>query len=198
MQPLFLGGHPLIDFLNTSLSPNGEPVEVIGTGAAYVDWLIAAGLLDKAQAATLARRFGNKSLDAAAAEARKVREWMRAWLERWRANPEGDYRKEVGMLNELLARQPTSRKVVRAQGELKVVDLPEIDTAAALIGLLAGQLAALLTTERPDLIKACAGPSCTLWFVDRTKAHRRMFCSAAACGNRAKVAAFRGRQRRGS
>lgn len=198
MQPLFLGGHPLIDFLNTSLSPNGEPVEVIGAGAAYVDWLIAAGLLDKAQAATLARRFGNKSLDAAAAEARKVREWMRAWLERWRANPEGDYRKEVGMLNELLARQPTSRKVVRVQGGLKLVDLPEIETAAALIGLLAGQLAVLLTTERPDLIKACAGPSCTLWFVDRTRAHRRMFCSAAACGNRAKVAAFRGRQRRGS
>ena len=48
---------------------------------------------------------------------------------------------------------------------------------------------------QPALIKRCAGTDCSLWFVDRTKAHGRMFCSAAACGNRAKVAAFRQRQR---
>ena len=50
--------------------------------------------------------------------------------------------------------------------------------------------------EDPALLKACAGADCTLWFMDRTKAHRRMFCSATACGNRAKVAAFRRRAQR--
>jgi predicted RNA-binding Zn ribbon-like protein len=49
--------------------------------------------------------------------------------------------------------------------------------------------------ENASLVKQCAGPGCTLWFLDRTKAHARRFCSAAACGNRAKVAAFRERQR---
>jgi predicted RNA-binding Zn ribbon-like protein len=47
-------------------------------------------------------------------------------------------------------------------------------------------------------VKRCEGAECTLWFVDRTKAHRRRFCSATACGNRDKVAAFRARQRRPS
>jgi predicted RNA-binding Zn ribbon-like protein len=50
-------------------------------------------------------------------------------------------------------------------------------------------------TERPALVKRRTGPGCTLWFVDRTKSHGRVFCSATACGNRAKVAAFRDRQR---
>jgi predicted RNA-binding Zn ribbon-like protein len=195
MQPLLLGGHPLLDFLNTFYGPEGEEVEVIGTGQAYLDWFIAAALIDKEQAATLSRRASVKALDAAAAEARKIREWARGWLERWRANPGGDYRKEIAALNELLERQPTRRKIVRTKGELTIVESAQIETASALIGLIAGQLATLLTTERAELVKSCAGPSCTLWFVDRTKAHRRMFCSAAACGNRARVAAFRDRQR---
>jgi predicted RNA-binding Zn ribbon-like protein len=33
------------------------------------------------------------------------------------------------------------------------------------------------------------------WFLDQTKAYKRRFCSAAVCVNRAKVAAFRERQR---
>jgi predicted RNA-binding Zn ribbon-like protein len=57
------------------------------------------------------------------------------------------------------------------------------------------QIASLVATEPPALVKRCAGPGCILWFVDRTKAHRRVFCSATVCGNRAKVAAFRERQR---
>jgi predicted RNA-binding Zn ribbon-like protein len=196
-QPLLLGGQPLIDFLNTAFGPDGAVIEVIGTGQAYLDWLIAAGLLEKTQAAALSRRAGGKALDAAAAEARKTREWARAWLERWRVNPGADYRKEIGTLNRLLEKRRAHRQVARVEGELTIVDSLQVDSAAALIGLVAEQLALLLTTERAELVKSCAGPSCTLWFVDRTKAHRRMFCSAAACGNRARVAAFRDRQRGG-
>jgi predicted RNA-binding Zn ribbon-like protein len=55
----------------------------------------------------------------------------------------------------------------------------------------------LITQEDASLLKSCSGSGCTLWFLDRTKAHRRLFCSATACGNRAKVAAFRQRQREG-
>ena len=64
-----------------------------------------------------------------------------------------------------------------------------------ILALIASHVATLITHESPDLLKTCTGPDCTLWFIDRTKAHRRMFCSAAGCGNRAKVAAFRERQR---
>src|SRR5882724_9286431 len=95
IERIFLGNHPLIDFLNTWLSPNGEAVETLGSGNAYLDWLVAAGLLDNSRAEELAERVGGKVLDAAATEARKVREWLRAWLSRWRVHPRADYRKET-------------------------------------------------------------------------------------------------------
>jgi predicted RNA-binding Zn ribbon-like protein len=87
--------------------------------------------------------------------------------------------------------------VVAGDTGWQLVERCRLDSADQLLGLVALQVARLITEEAPALIKPCAGPDCTLWFRDRTKAHRRLFCSAAACGNRAKVAAFRERQRAG-
>ncbi len=197
MRSLFLGSHPAVDFLNTALAPQGTPIETIGNGRAFVDWLVAARLLDRATASKVERRFGMKALDASAAEARRVREWTRDWLSRWRTAPQGDYRAEVAALNKLLEREPVRREVVTAGADLKVVERPCIEAANALLGLVAMQIAALVTEEQPSLLKHCTGSGCTLWFLDRTKAHRRLFCSTSVCGNRAKVSAFRKRQRTG-
>jgi predicted RNA-binding Zn ribbon-like protein len=45
------------------------------------------------------------------------------------------------------------------------------------------------------LVRICENPRCTLIFYDRTKSHARRWCSMAVCGNRAKAAAHRARQR---
>jgi predicted RNA-binding Zn ribbon-like protein len=37
-----------------------------------------------------------------------------------------------------------------------------------------------------------------LWFFDRTKSHRRRWCSMAVCGNRHKAARFRASRRDGA
>jgi predicted RNA-binding Zn ribbon-like protein len=195
MQPLYLGGHPAIDFLNSAMTPDGVPVETIPDGRAYLDWLKGAGLMNETGAAKLARRLGAKGLDSAAAEARKVREWARDWLERWRARPGADYAEEIATLNKLLARGPSSHELVASDEGYTLEERPQLDSAQSLITIIALQLAELLARENPALIRKCAGGGCTLTFIDRTKAHRRLFCSAAACGNRAKVAAFRSRQR---
>ena len=195
MQPLFLGSHPAIDFLNTAFAPDGEPIETIGDGRAYLEWLVAAGLLKQAEAAKLSRRFGARALDAAATEARKTREWAREWLTAWRAAPRADYANRVEMLNRLLAREIGNRRLVANNGGFEIRDLPSFESAQALLALPAAELARLLAQEDPALVRECAGDACTLWFLDRTKSHRRLFCSAAACGNRAKVAAFRERQK---
>lgn len=195
MKPIFLGSHPAIDFLNTALVPRGERIETIGDGRAYLEWLVGAGLLEDAAAARLLRRFGGKAMDSAAAEARKVREWARSWLKRWRATPRGDYGDEIAVLNRLLARETCHREVVATEEGPRIVERARIESPDTLLALIARSLAALITQERASLVKHCAGSGCTLWFLDRTKAHRRLFCSATACGNRAKVAAFRERQR---
>ena len=77
----------------------------------------------------------------------------------------------------------------------QVTERWRIDSADELIAIVAAQIASLVASGEPALVKRCAGPG-TLWFVDRTNAHSRVFCSATACGNHAKVAAFRERQRR--
>jgi len=195
MKPLFLGGQPAIDFLNTALTPDGVAVETIPDGRAYLEWLVSAGLVAEPEGAKLARRFGVKGLDSAAAEARKVREWARDWIARWRVRPGADFSTEIAALNKLLAREAGTHELVATKDGLKLEERPQLESPQSLISLVAMQLAALLTTEDASQIRDCAGSGCTLTFIDRTKAHRRMYCSAAVCGNRAKVAAFRDRQR---
>ena len=192
----FVAGHPAIDFLNTAYAPGGVLVETIGDGGALLDWMMGAGLVDKDEAARLARRFTRKSLDAAAEEARTVREWARTWIEAWRANPARDYGDEIAALNKLLARESRGRELVANKRRLELIERPHFEDARELIAPIALEIARLVTQEDPSLVKACAGTECTLQFLDRTKAHRRVFCSATACGNRAKVAAFRRRAQR--
>jgi predicted RNA-binding Zn ribbon-like protein len=126
-----------------------------------------------------------------------VREWARRWLERWRAAPDDDYGEEIATLNKLLARAAWHDEVVVTDEGSRILANVRDTNPEALVALIARQIAALITQEDASLLKSCTGSGCTLWFLDRTKAHRRLFCSAAVCGNRAKVAAFRQRQRDG-
>lgn len=195
MTPLFLGSHPAMDFLNTTLSPQGTLIELIGDGESFVKWLVSAGLLDVPGASKLKRRFSAKALDAAAAEARQVRQWTGDWIDRWCSAPDDNYETELRRLNGLLGRASCHREVVMTNDGLRVIERCPIGSADELIALAAAEIALLIATEQPALVKRCAGSGCTLWFLDRTKAHGRLFCSAAVCGNRAKVAAFRERRR---
>lgn len=197
MNPLFLGGHPAIDFLNTALTPDGVPVETIGDGRAFLAWLVTAGLVPEDEAARLARRIGARALNQAAADARKLREWARTWLARWRAG-DRHWRQALDVLNELLSRATYRREIVATGEVVEIRERPQLDGADALLTLIAAQIAALIALEQGELVKSCEGAGCSLWFLDRTKTHRRRFCSATACGNRAKVAAFRKRQRAGA
>lgn len=195
---LFLAGHPAIDFLNTAYAPGGQQVETLGDGRALLEWMVRSKLLHESESATLQRRFTRKALDAVAEEARAVREWARTWLTAWRANPSRDYSEEIAVLNKLLARETRGRELIAVKRRLTLHDRSRFADANALVAPIAVEIGRLVAQEDPALVKACAGADCTLWFLDRTKAHRRMFCSAAACGNRAKVAAFRIRQRSGA
>ena len=175
MKPLFLGSHPAMDFLNTLPTPRGVPIELIGDGPSFFAWLKAAGLLDARTASTVRRRFGAAALQAAAAKARKLREWTRRWIARWHDAPSGNYRAEVRRLNGLLQRASRYHEMVRATDGHRLAERHRLDSADALLGLLAESIASLIVTEDAALVKQCAGPECTLWFVDRTKAHSRLF-----------------------
>jgi predicted RNA-binding Zn ribbon-like protein len=193
----FQAGHPGLDFINTTFLklPERSSVERIGDGAAFLAWFVEAGLLDRASALALKRHFGNETLDGVAADARKLREWARDWIVRWHVAPHADYGGEVRRINRALERASWYHQLVFEKGRFDLAQRCRFESTDDLLALLLLQIALLVTREEPELVKRCAGADCVLWFVDRTKAHRRLFCSAAVCGNRAKVAAFRARQR---
>ena len=195
MEPVFLGGHPAIDFLNTTFTPQGLTTEVIGDGESLLRWMVDATLLDAPTAASIRRRYSSTTLDAIAADARKLRAWVAGWIDRWSRRPLDTYATELRRLNALLERSHSYCEVVQTEDGVKIVQREHMLDAEELLALIAAQIALLISHEDPHLVRRCAGASCTLLFLDRTKAHRRVFCSAAACGNRAKVAAFRNRQR---
>jgi predicted RNA-binding Zn ribbon-like protein len=84
--------------------------------------------------------------------------------------------------------------VLNAQNELQAMERYEAETPAQLLAPLAETAARLLVAGDFNLVRKCEHPDCTLCFYDRTKSHRRRWCSMAVCGNRHKVASFRRRQ----
>jgi predicted RNA-binding Zn ribbon-like protein len=51
----------------------------------------------------------------------------------------------------------------------------------------------LLTSDRLDRVRQCAGDRCTWLFLDTSRNGLRRWCDMQACGNRAKVRRFRQR-----
>lgn len=188
-QPL--GDHLALDFLNTTANVRG-PVEWLSSGEAFLDWLITAGVIDGPQ------RFDRAALDRVARDAIELREWFRGLLERTKAKGRGAVSaSDLKRLNALLERGASFQRIERASAGLKTVSVRPMDDAQALLAPLAAAIADLLCHGDLDLIRRCEGEHCTLWFYDRTKSHRRRWCSQALCGNRAKAAAFRHRHRGG-
>lgn len=188
MDALFLGGHPALDFLNSVFGTDDRRVEAIGNGHAFIAWLTDAALLDADEARAWLAAHDAKTLDAVAAAARDLREQARGWTDAWRSGAAIDV---AARLNPWLARGGFFWRVDAAGG---IAARPLSGHPDALLALVAYPVAQFLTVEDPALTRTCDGAGCTLHFVDRSNAHRRRFCSAAACGNRAKAAAFRHRR----
>jgi len=192
MAALFIGDHLAADFLNTRTGVGDQVREFIGDGMAFVDWLAEAGAVAPDEAARVRSRFSVEQLDRAAQQAREMREWARACVERWAAGKKID--DDLVHLQEMLDLCRYRRMIsVAGEAENGLQWVPELESPDALLGLLAGGIAELLTKETPSSFKRCIGHGCSLSFMDRTKSQRRLYCSAALCGNRAKVAAFRAR-----
>src|SRR5262249_57303257 len=122
--------------------------------------------------------------DELAAGARELRGWAADWLARWRVAPEAGYAPELRRLNDWLAGASVRRQMARRGSHLVLFEQRTADGPNDLLGELARHIAELLVNAEPALVKQCDGAGCTLWFLDRTKGHRRRFCSVAACGNR--------------
>ncbi|KQV53827.1 MULTISPECIES: ABATE domain-containing protein [unclassified Duganella] len=176
----FYGDHPALDLMNTVV--HGE--ETWHGDADVMAWLAAAGQVTAQGGAP-----GNPGELLAAARA--LRETVRTAVAARKAGE----RVDVAALNAALAHAERHMALVAESGNgLSLQARYAAGTPQQLLAPLAEAAAQLLATADFKLVRKCEDHACTLWFLDRTKSHRRRWCSMALCGNRNKVAAFRQRQ----
>jgi predicted RNA-binding Zn ribbon-like protein len=193
-QPAKLAGHTALEFCNTWAGWTGgherDYLESYDHLAVWAGW---QDLLDQDVVARLRRRA---TADVAAANEELVRARLfRASLYRvitsraggsaWRAvTAEIEHAAAYAQLvRHRDSRGPIATWHVRELGDL---DAPVLAVAHA-----AGDL---LTSSLVERVRSCPGDGCGWLFLDRTG--RRVWCSMATCGNRAKVRRFAERKRR--
>jgi predicted RNA-binding Zn ribbon-like protein len=59
-----------------------------------------------------------------------------------------------------------------------------------LLAAVARSAAEIIVEGTQARLRMCANPGCGLFFSDKSRTHRRRWCSMAICGNRQKVASF--------
>ncbi|QIE27223.1 CGNR zinc finger (plasmid) [Caballeronia sp. SBC1] len=195
---IFVADAPGLDFLNSVATPVDEEVDWISDGEGLLAWLEQAGLVPRAALAAMRSRSTPAQLDAAAAQARALREWFRGFVQKRKGRPlvARDVR-ELEPLNQLLERDERNGEVVAdVTNGVTMFEFRENrrwQSPESLLMPIAKVLAKLVCEEDFTHVKACEGPRCTLMFADHTRGHARRWCSMAICGNRAKVAAHRKR-----
>lgn len=202
---IFIADSRGLDFLNSIATPVDEPIEFIGNGEDFLQWLQSAGLVPAEVLSALRDNAVPGELDAVASQARALREWFRGFVDKYRGKrlPRNALKK-IQPLNQVLARDAEFGQIVArdhrddnaAPSDLKWEVQRRWRSPEVLLIPVAQAMAELVCTEDFSDIKACEGHACTLFFLDKTRARARRWCSMAICGNRAKQAAHRKRTKR--
>jgi predicted RNA-binding Zn ribbon-like protein len=180
-EPQVIADHSALDLMNTVAIVDGKLVDFFQTDSDVVRWLIRTGFADRPTVPQ------SGLLEAAKA----LRETIRALVTQRKNGVQAD----PTALNGFLAEARSYSQLVWDEGETPQVERRwEQHTPGQLLAPLAEAGAELLSAVDFDLVRSCGNPECVRWFYDRTKSHRRRWCSMAVCGNRHKVAAFRRRR----
>ena len=184
LEPYVLADHPVLDMLNTRANVDGVPFEFWQGDADVERWLVRLGWAEEGAVPV----FEEGALLGAA---RGLREVIRVLLEQRKAGQQGD----PAALNAFLRKAVSHPQLAwPAPGELRLERQRKVQTAEQFLAPIAEAAATLLVEGDFGLVRTCEHPECVLWFYDRTKGHRRRWCSMALCGNRHKVAEFRKRK----
>ena len=197
---LFLADSLGLDFLNSVATPVDTPVDWLEDGDGLLRWLEQAQLVPQEVLRSARERAIPGEIDRLAGQARALREWFRGFVRQHKGHAlQAADVAELEPLNALLRRDERySEIVIGSHSESPVFTLAQQrrwQSSDALLLPIAEAMARLVCDEDFVHVKACEGPTCTLLFADHTRGHARRWCSMALCGNRAKQAAHRARQK---
>lgn len=180
-----VGDHPALNFINTRHMVGSELTDTLQSDKDVAEWIVREGLRDTLPSTTW-------PAGTLLGKARDLREIARKAVEARKAKKKLPLEELNGFLQHsvshcvLIAKSRIDLHFERVYGQ---------QTVEQYLAPVAESVGELLSHADFDLIRHCEGEQCVLWFYDRTKAHRRRWCSPLACGNRSRVAAFRARAR---
>ncbi|MFD4836778.1 CGNR zinc finger domain-containing protein [Achromobacter sp. NPDC058515] len=175
-----LGDHVALDMINTIEQGDAGPLDRWQSDADVQAWLALSGLAPGQAAAPKGLLEG----------ARALRETVRALVAQRKA---GEPLKLTALNRALAAGGSHLALSATDDGGLELARHYPSQTPAQWLLPAAEAAADLLAHGDFGLVRKCESDACSLWFYDRTRSHRRRWCSMALCGNRHKVAAFRQR-----
>lgn len=175
-----IGGNLALDYVGTLSERNSSRYEHLVEPEDLSQWLADAGLVDRPPAA-----------DATALrDAIRLREVLYEVIAR---EIDGHPRRLTAgqrrIINRAAAATPPAIRFgptggIRREGDVE-----------AGLSAIARDAIALFDRDDDSVLKWCADENCTHPFLDRSRGHRRRWCEMAGCGDRAKAAAYRARQR---
>jgi predicted RNA-binding Zn ribbon-like protein len=194
---VFVGERLWLDFVNTDDVRRGVRVDALRDFDALVLWLEITRVLDAERTQGIIRRAHQQPAGAAAAlvDARRIRAALRALAERGAIleMARGDALVEI---NRVLGRSAGHRRVEwRDDGSFRQSFVPVGDAFAGLLIPVVESAAEALIHGELARVRRCADPRCPRVFYDSTRNGRRRWCDMATCGNRAKAARFRAREK---
>jgi len=179
----FVGDNLAINFINTRRMVEGHLTDTLQSDSDVKAWLkrlrvpIAKGTLPFRDGVLLQKARALREIALSTVKDRK-----------------SGKKPSLAALNRFLANAPTHAALMTdGATNIRVTRVYGKEAVEAFLAPVAEALADLLADGDFNLIRHCEGSACVLWFYDRTKGHRRRWCTSTGCGNRAKVAAFRAR-----
>lgn len=178
MTFVYVGGRRCLNFVGTMKHRNSSREELLTQPELLSDWAVQGGLLDVGIDVT------DDDLVAAIELREAIYRTVTARLEGRRPQAA-----DVELLNERAGQPQLTPRLLRTGATRRE------GTTSQLLATLAADLLGLLAGPDIENVKRCAHPDCTRLYLDASRAKNRHWCGMGTCGNRAKVQAFRARQR---
>jgi predicted RNA-binding Zn ribbon-like protein len=183
------------DFLNTDDTENGFPDDKLPTLDDALAWFVERGVIHGEGANRVRAQASTRDplMERDLARIRAVRSALREVAHSIAEERAPD----TGALD-------TINRALHARQVIELVPAPDgcyvdhrhvgdpVDDALA---RLADPLVSELTAGHPERIKVCASDTCEWIFYDASRTSRRRWCDMATCGNRAKAARHRAKER---
>jgi predicted RNA-binding Zn ribbon-like protein len=189
-----IGNNLSVDFVNTRICENGAPKELLESFEDLIAWAVKSNLSDLSQAKVLLKDWSGRPK---ATQVLKLALDFRETLREMVLNGEhGAAIKPAALeaINLIMKEKNGCAEIVRTEEGFEKRFRADFSDPGRLLAPIAEAAADLLCYGNLAYLKKCEGADCVLYFYDTTKNHSRRWCSMAACGNRAKAAAFYQRQ----